>query len=82
MAGIHGHDFNKGLLLILHTPGGSAEAAQTIVEYLRSKFDAIDVLIPTYAMSAGTMIRSRVRPDRDGTAKSARANRSSAYRGQ
>ena len=26
------------------------------MEYLRSKFDAIDVLIPTYAMSAGTMI--------------------------
>ncbi len=56
MAGVHGHDFSKGLLLILHTPGGMAEAAQTIVDYLRSKFSAIDVLVPTYAMSAGTMI--------------------------
>ena len=56
MAGIHGQDFDKGLLLILHTPGGMAEAAQTIVDYLRSKFDNIDVVIPTYAMSAGTMI--------------------------
>lgn len=56
MAGVYGHDFNKGLLLILHTPGGLAEAAQTIVDYLRSKFTAIDVLVPTYAMSAGTMI--------------------------
>lgn len=56
MAGVHGHDFGKGLLLILHTPGGMAEAAQTIVDYLRSKFSAIDVLVPTYAMSAGTMI--------------------------
>ena len=56
MAGVHGHDFNKGLLLILHTPGGMAEAAQTIVDYLRSKFREIDVLVPTYAMSAGTMI--------------------------
>ena len=56
MSGIHGHDFDKGLLLILHTPGGLAEAAQTIVDYLRSKFDDIDILIPTYAMSAGTMI--------------------------
>ena len=37
MAGIHGHDFSKGLLLILHTPGGMAEAAQTIIDYLRSK---------------------------------------------
>ena len=56
MAGVHGLDFDKGLLLILHTPGGLAEAAQTIVDYLRSKFRDIDVLIPTYAMSAGTMI--------------------------
>ena len=52
MAGVHGHDFSKGLLLVLHTPGGMAEAAQTIVDYLRSKFSAIDVLVPTYAMSA------------------------------
>ena len=56
MAGIHGHDFNKGLLLMLHTPGGMGEAAQTIVDYLRSKFSDIDFLVPTYAMSAGTMI--------------------------
>ena len=56
MAGVHGHDFSKDLLLVLHTPGGMAEAAQTIVEFLRSKFSAIDVLVPTYAMSAGTMI--------------------------
>ena len=56
MAGVHDHDFKKGLLLILHTPGGMAEAAQTIVDYLRSKYSAIDVVIPTYAMSAGTMI--------------------------
>ncbi len=56
MAGLHGHDFGKGLLLILHTPGGLAEAAQTIVGYLRSKYAAIDVVVPTYAMSAGTMI--------------------------
>ena len=56
MTGLHGQDFSKRLLLILHTPGGSPGAAQTIVEYLRSKYSAIDVAIPTYAMSAGTMI--------------------------
>ena len=56
MAGIHGQDFDKGLLLILHTPGGMAEAAHTIVDYLRSKFGEIDAVVPTYAMSAGTMI--------------------------
>lgn len=56
MSCVHGLDCTKGLLLMLHTPGGSAEAAETIVDYLRSKFTAIDVLVPTYAMSAGTMI--------------------------
>lgn len=56
MSAIHGMDCKKGLLLMMHTPGGSAEAAETIVDYLWSKFDNIDVLIPTYAMSAGTMI--------------------------
>ncbi len=33
-----------------------AGTAQTIVEYLRDKFARIDVAIPAYAMSAGTMI--------------------------
>lgn len=56
MAGVHGHKADKGLLLVLHTSGGMAEAAQTIVEYLRSKYCDIDILVPTYAMSAGTMI--------------------------
>lgn len=56
MAGVHGLDSKKGLLLILHTPGGLAEAAQTIIGYLRSKFSDIAALVPTYAMSAGTMI--------------------------
>lgn len=27
MAGVHGHDFSKGLLLVLHTPGGMAGVA-------------------------------------------------------
>ncbi len=56
MTGVHGLDFDKGLLLLLHTPGGLAESAETIVDYLWSKFPSIDALIPTYAMSAGTMI--------------------------
>ena len=56
MTGVHGHDFSQGLLLILHTPGGLVEAAQTVIDYLRSEYTDIDVLVPTYAMSAGTMI--------------------------
>lgn len=41
--------------LILHTPGGSPEALESIVRYLRIKFDHIRAFIPLAAMSAGTM---------------------------
>lgn len=50
------HGWEAGLTLILHTPGGGTNAAETIVEYLHSKFKYIEVIIPTFAMSAGTMI--------------------------
>lgn len=46
----------KKLDLILHSPGGSLEAADQIVHYLRSKFDYIRAIIPQNAMSAATMI--------------------------
>jgi len=42
--------------LVLHTGGGSAEATDAIVSYLRAKFDDIRILIPQAAMSAGTMM--------------------------
>ena len=42
--------------LILHSPGGSVEAAGAIVEYLRSLFENIRVIVPHLAMSAATMI--------------------------
>lgn len=45
-----------GLDLILHSPGGSAEAAESIVEYLRQRFQNIRVFVPVAAMSAATMI--------------------------
>src|SRR5690554_1842302 len=38
MTTLHGMDFSKGLTLILHTPGGVTNSAETIVSYLRSKF--------------------------------------------
>ena len=49
-------DCDKGLTLILHTPGGVTNAAESLVAYLRSKFNDIEVIVPTLAMSAGTMI--------------------------
>jgi len=42
--------------LILHSPGGSPEAAEGIVTYLRSKFTDVRVVVPHLAMSAATMI--------------------------
>ena len=56
MSIIHGMDYAKGLTLIMHTPGGVTNATETIVSYLRSKFNSIEVIVPTFAMSAGTMI--------------------------
>jgi len=42
--------------LILHSPGGSPEAAEALVMYLRSRFERIRVIVPNLAMSAATMI--------------------------
>jgi ClpP class serine protease len=56
MSCIYGMTWSDGLTLVLHTPGGVTNAAETIVAYLQSKFHDIEVIIPTYAMSAGTMI--------------------------
>lgn len=56
MATLYGMDWNKGLVLILHTSGGLPNAAETIMEYLMEKFNEIEVIIPTFAMSAGTMM--------------------------
>lgn len=47
---------SRKLDLILHSPGGSAEAAEAIVTYLRTRFDHIRVIVPMSAMSAATMI--------------------------
>lgn len=57
MNAVEGMECNTGLDLILHTPGGSVTAAESIVYYLRKKFsDDIRTIIPQMAMSAGTMI--------------------------
>lgn len=57
MAAIHELDRTKGLDLILHTPGGSITATESLVDYLRKMFNNnIRAIIPQLAMSAGTMI--------------------------
>jgi ATP-dependent protease ClpP protease subunit len=45
-----------GLDIILHSPGGSPEAARSIVRYLRRQFTGdVRVFVPLAAMSAATM---------------------------
>jgi hypothetical protein len=56
MSVMHGMDWDAGLTLLLHTPGGRTDATETLVSYLRSKFQRIEVIVPTFAMSAGTMV--------------------------
>jgi ClpP class serine protease len=57
MATIHKLNRSKGLDLILHTPGGSVAATESLVDYLRSMFGTnIRAIVPQLAMSAGTMI--------------------------
>jgi len=47
---------SDNLDLILHSPGGSAEATEALVSYMRSKFVNVRVFIPHAAMSAATML--------------------------
>lgn len=55
MVAVHGLKSNK-LDLILHSPGGRPEVAESMVSYLRKKFDRIRVIVPQAAMSAATML--------------------------
>jgi ClpP class serine protease len=57
MATIHQLKREEGLDLLLHTPGGSMAATESLVDYLRQMFKGnIRAIIPQIAMSAGTMI--------------------------
>jgi hypothetical protein len=57
MAVFAGLDFAKGLDLILHSPGGDIAATESIIDYLRSKFNRdIRAIVPQISMSGGTMI--------------------------
>jgi len=55
MSSFHGMDSSKGLTVVMHTPGGATMAVQSLVEYTRSKFSDVEVIVPAFAMSAGTM---------------------------
>lgn len=57
MTAIHRLDRDKGLDLVLHTPGGDTAATESLVDYLRSMFGTnMRAIVPQLAMSSGTMI--------------------------
>jgi ATP-dependent protease ClpP protease subunit len=57
MTTLHGLDFEKGLDLVLHTPGGDVASTESIVDYLKNVFGTnIRAVIPQVALSGGTMI--------------------------
>jgi len=53
---VHQLPEGEGLDLIVHSPGGSAEATEAIVKYLRTKYKDVRVIVPHAAMSAATML--------------------------
>jgi ATP-dependent protease ClpP protease subunit len=55
MAASAGAD-SRELDLILHSPGGTVEAAEQIVTYLRRRFDVIRVIVPVCALSSATLL--------------------------
>lgn len=52
IAGVEGRELD----LLITSPGGSAEATESLVSYLRTKFDHIRAIVPVAAMSAATML--------------------------
>lgn len=54
MTALHGMQNNR-LDIIIHSPGGSVEAVDQIISYLRTKYDHIRAIVPQNAMSAASM---------------------------
>ena len=46
----------KRLDIVLHSPGGSLESAEALVNYIRGKYSQVRVFVPHEAMSAATML--------------------------
>ena len=57
MNAVYGLEPEKGLDLLLHTPGGGVAAVEALGNYLRLVFGSnIRVIVPQLALSAGTML--------------------------
>lgn len=49
-------DKRKRLVMVLGTPGGSAETAEKLVDLMRNHYDEVFFVVPDEAMSAGTIL--------------------------
>jgi ATP-dependent protease ClpP protease subunit len=47
---------SRELDLVVHSPGGSVEATEQIVSYLRRRYDHIRVIVPLCALSTATLL--------------------------
>lgn len=56
MESVSGFESHDTLDLIIHSPGGSPEAAEQIVDYIRAKFDDFRIIVPEIAMSAASLM--------------------------
>ena len=57
MAMTHNLNYDDGLDLILHTPGGVTSTTEAIIKYIQKKFNGdVRAIVPQLAMSGGTMI--------------------------
>ena len=46
---------SKTVAIVLHTPGGEVEIVERIVEVIREFYEEVVVIVPSHAMSAGTV---------------------------
>ena len=57
MACFHQMEWDRGLDLIIHSPGGNLAATESITHYVRSKFGKnVRTLVPQISMSGGTIM--------------------------
>jgi len=56
MEAVSGFDTHEDLDLVIHSPGGSPEAAEQIIDYLRALFENIRIIVPEAAMSSASLM--------------------------
>lgn len=53
---IVGNTKKKKIILVINSPGGSVDAAYSLIEILRNSCECIEVVVPVWAKSAATLV--------------------------